>query len=783
MSLALLANPLPLSDFAKGPGGWQRRTYTPANEPQLAKLQTRPAADGQPAALALPVNLPGKNEYVLPLNRSWQGYQVLELDFTLPEGLPAEPPEGIVGRLPEQTYLYVFTKDWDHLWRQVRLPVPNRPGPWTVRVPIAGDAAVAQWQSIGHGRPWNPVITRALLEMGCAFNLEPGANATFAGEVLLTGVRLADPGVPEAKTVFRELSMLPDSPQVGKRCEISFEYGEWLADPFDPAKTDITATITQPDGKTVAVRAFYFEDFLYNPEIEDKASTLIPQGRPQFKFRYCPLQPGRHEIAITARANGRTATAPPLGFTALPADPDYRGFVRRDPQEEVFLAWESGETFWGLGMNVRSPYDNRYVGIAPYSEWRDEGLPLYDRLFAEYEKRGITVVEVWMCSWWLALEWINDAPGFHGVGHYNQYRAWMLDRILEAAERHNIVLLLAFNNHGKFGMMYDTEWDRNPYNKACGGFLDNCEQYFTDPRAREAFKRTCDYIVARWGYAPNIMSWKLFTEVDLTGTTMEFYLKPEVAEWHREMGAYLKSIDPNRHLVTTHWMLSYHRINAAIADLPELDFLTTDAYYQGGGTQRLLDLLRGGTDFARARRKPLLITEFGGSPYADTMGNLVKQLHLGIWVGFFTEAPASPMYWWFALADEKDLHPRLASLHRYSLGEDRRGLAINFRNLPETTLAVYEMTGPNRYFAWLFDAAYYTAATENLTPQGWKDIPLPVQGLAPGAYTLEIWDVAKGVVAEQRPLTIAEGSGTITIPLPPFTLDLALKIKPSEAGR
>ncbi|MDX9978537.1 MAG: hypothetical protein RBU25_00690, partial [Lentisphaeria bacterium] len=323
----------------------------------------------------------------------------------------------------------------------------------------------------------------------------------------------------------------------------------------------------------------------------------------------------------------------------------------------------------------------------------------------------------------------------------------------------------------------------NPYNKACGGFLDNCEQYFTDPRAREAFKRTCDYIVARWGYAPNIMSWKLFTEVDLTGTTMEYDLKPEVAEWHREMGSNLKSIDPYRHLVTTHWMLSYNRINTAIADLPELDFLTTDAYYQGGGTQRLLDLLRGGTDFARARRKPLLITEFGGSPYADTMGNLIKQLHLGIWVGFFTEAPASPMYWWFALADEKNLHARLTSLHRYSLGEDRRGLAINIRNLPETNLAVYEMTGPNRYYAWLFDAAYYTAATENLTPQAWKDIPFPVPGLAPGAYTLELWDVGKGSVAEQRSLTIAEGSGTITIPLPPFTLDLALKIKPAEPSK
>ncbi len=784
IGLAVAAQPAPellLSDFAKGPGTWQRRDYAPGGDPKLSALHVQAAAEGKPAGLVLPLSLPGKNEFVLPLQGSWQGYQTLVLDFVLPAGLPAESADQVTDRLPERTCLYVFTKDWDHLWRQVRVPVPATPGPWSVRIPIAGDAAVAQWQCQGHARPWNPVITKGLLEMGCAFNLEPGKNASFTGQVLLAGVRLADPGVPAETPTFRQLTVMPDAPQVGKRCELSFAYGEWFDDPFDPAKTTVTAEITQPDGHKITVRGFYYEDFLFNPEIADKTRTLTPRGEPLFRVRYCPLLPGRHEVVITARTHDRSTVSPPLSFVAAPADPEYRGFIRRDPQEEVFLSWDDGEPFWGVGINIRSPYDNRYVGIAPYSEWRNEGLPLYERLFAKYEETGITVAEVWMSSWWLALEWINDAPGFHGVGHYNQYRAWMLDRILEAAERHHISLLLVFNNHGKFGMMYDPEWVRNPYNKACGGFLDNCEQYFSDARAKEAFKRVCDYVVARWGYSPNILAWKLFTEVDITGTSMEFYLKPEVAQWHQEMGAYLKSIDPNRHLVTTHWMLSYHRINDAIANLPELDFLSTDAYYQGGGTARLLEMLRGGAAYARSHHKPLLITEFGGSPYADSMGNLIKQSHLGIWAGFFCEAPASPMYWWFALTDEKRLYGRYTSLYNYSLGEDRHGLALNERPLPETDLTVYEMSGPDRYYAWLFDSAYYLSPTENLTPRDWKDIQLPVKAPAPGDYSLEIWDVAKGTIAERRSLTVAAGTSTLTIPLPPFTLDLALKLKPTTA--
>jgi hypothetical protein len=774
---------LPLSDFSKGPSGWQRRDYTDAGEPKLSALKTQAAADQQPAGLVLPISLPGKDEFVLPLKGSWQGYQTLQLDFVLPGGTPAEDQTRMTDRLAERTFLYVFTKDWDHLWRQVRIPVPAKAGPWTVRVPIAGDAAVAAWQCQGHGRPWNPIITKGLLEMGCAFNLEPGKNASFTGDVILTGVQLVDPGLPDDSPKLRNLNFAPESPQVGSKVEFDFEYAEWLQDPFDPAKTSVTAEITQPDGKKVSVRGFYYEGFLYDPEIADKTRTLTPQGRPRFKVRYCPLLPGRHTVVISATANGHTVTAPPLTLDALPPDPDYRGFVRRDPQNEVYLSWDNGDPFWGVGINVRSPYDNRYVGIAPYSDWRNEGLPLYERLFAKYEEVGITVAEVWMSSWWLALEWINDAPGFHGVGHYNQYRAWMLDHILESAERHHISLLLVFNNHGKFGMMYDTEWTRNPYNKACGGFLDNCEQYFTDARARAAFKRTCDYIVARWGYSRNILAWKLFTEVDLTGTSMEYYLKPEVAAWHSEMGAYLKSIDPNRHLVTTHWMLGYHKINAAIADVKELDFLSTDAYYQGGGTARLLQMLYGGAAFAHTHHKPLLITEFGGSPYADSMGNLIKQSHLGIWTGFFAEAPSSPMYWWFALTDEKGLYGRYTSLRNYSAGVDRHGLAYATRPLPNTGLTINDMAGTDRYYAWLFDTTYYTSDTENLRPQAWKGIKLAVKAPAPGAYKLEIWDVAKGTVAETRDVTVTKKTPTLTIPLPDFTLDIALKLEPKKPAK
>jgi hypothetical protein len=618
------------------------------------------------------------------------------------------------------------------------------------------------------------------LEYGCSFELDTGVEESFAGVIGLGSVSLSGKGDPAGSSPVRDVSFTPRSPHVGGMFELSFRIDRWYSDPFDPEHVSILGEVTRPDGESERVRGFYYEGFLYDRQIRDKTKVLTPYGAPSFRVRYSPRVAGEHVLRVSATVEGKTIVLPALTFTARASLPGYKGVVKIDPENPRLLAYGDGDPFWGVGLNVRSPYDTRYLKVAPYSTWENEGLPMYDRLFATYEKHGISIVEVWMSSWWLALEWINDAPGFHGVGYYNPYRAWMLDHILREAEKHGIYVILVFNNHGKFGALNDTEWTRNPYNVANGGFLKSCEEYFTNARAKTAFRRLCDYIVARWGYSPNILSWKLFTEIDLTGTSYEYYLKPEVADWHREMGAYLREIDPYDHLITTHWMLGYHRINDAIATLPELDLLTTDAYYQGAGAQsRLLEMLRGGAQFAVAKGKPLLITEFGGSPHADSMGNLIKQAHLGIWTGFFHEGPAAPMFWWFALVDEKDLYGFYDALNAYTAGENRRGLTSSYQEAPELGLAVNEMRDKTRLYIWAFDTAYYFSEEENLTPRQIDNAVLKRPALAPGEYEMELWDCVQGRLLETRGLTVKQGQAEMSLALPTFTRDIALKVRPS----
>lgn len=762
-----------MTDFKTGDCGWKTRTWDANGVPALSELKTAPAEGTLPPALLLPLDFPKRIETVCPVTVHKTWIDGTHVRFSFRSSSP----------LPRDTVVTVFTKDNDHLWRQIRrkCPAAAADGTFGINIPLVGEDAVSLWEPKGHNRPWTSLTAASLLEYGVIFELETGVTTAFSGTLRLESVTALTQSIPPRKYPVRDLHYLPANPFIGDTVEVTFRLDAWPKAPYNHASTKVTAAITIPDGTVENVNGFYFEDFLYDADEWDKTKCLYPNGEPSFKLRYCPRTAGKHTLSIKCAVDGKDFTVPDITFNAKPGPEPYRGFVRRDPGNDQFFSYDDGTQFWALGINVRSPFDNRYREVAPYSHWQDMGLAAYDKLFRKYKEKGINVVEVWMCSWWLALEWINDAPGFHGVGHYNQYRAWMLDHIFKLARDNDIYLILVINNHGKFAMHYDTEWGRNPFNKKNGGYLEKCEEYFTNQRAREDTKRLLDYIVARWGATPTLLSWKLFTEVDLTGPTLEYYHDPSVAAWHREMGKYLKQIDLYKHPVTTHWMLNYQRINDAIANLPELDFLSTDAYYSlGGGTTALISLLHGSRAFAKAHKKPLVITEFGGSSYADTMTNLMKQVPIGIWTGFFNEMGVIPMYWWFALLEDKNLYGDYKALSDFGSNEDRRQLVPSLVKMPDKELSLNILSKDDRILAWAFDTAYYLNDTENIRPKTRSKVSLSLPVPKPGKYNLEIWDSVNGVIRETRPIEVTAKDTALTVPLPDFTFHTALKIIKQE---
>ncbi|MFA6723849.1 MAG: hypothetical protein WCS95_04180 [Lentisphaeria bacterium] len=743
--------------------GWQSRSWHAEGKAKLSALKAE-------QTLPLPISLPGRQEYVqskLDKPELWQKAEELRLSFKVPENLP------------DSARLIVFTRDKDFLWRQYRCDfAATQEDRLELRLPLRHRQAEELWEPRGHRQAWNCLSTKLLLEYGFAIEAESGSEDEFEGSLELLSASLWQLPEPSGQAPVYDLAFTPRRPQLGQGMQFSFKLNRWPLDPFNPASANIKAEISLPDGTRESLRAFYYEGFIYDPAQWDLTSCLEPYGKPEWQLRYTPRQEGNYKVRIHAEVDGKNWELPELSFSCRGGRQAWRGYVRCDDENKAFLRYDDGSPFWGLGVNLRSPFDNRYKQVAPYSQWQDMGLAAYDYLLPKYKQYGINVIELWMSSWWLALEWINDAPGFHGVGHYNQQRAWMLDHIMRLAEENDIHLILVINNHGKFGTTYDTEWARNPYNVVNGGFLENCEDFYTSEQAKQAFRQSMDYIVARWGASPNLLTWKLFTEVDLTGNSIEFYHHPSVAAWHAEMGKYIKEIDPWQHPVTTHWMLGYHRINDAIAKLPELDWLTTDAYYNpGAGSKALVNMLKTGVQYGEKWEKPLGITEFGGSSYADSMGNLVKQVEIGLWTGLFNSAGLLPMYWWFALLEDKQLYDNYLAISRFAAKIDRRKLRSRENRLPDTALSLNEMLGEERYYAWIFDEDYYYSDVENLKAARHLGQKIEIESLPPGEYKLQIMNPRNAEIIEERKLVLDDAALPLLLTLPEFQRSIALKIE------
>jgi hypothetical protein len=168
------------------------------------------------------------------------------------------------------------------------------------------------------------------------------------------------------------------------------------------------------------------------------------------------------------------------------------------------------------GSHLRHDDGAPYIAIGQNLAWYDgRGTFAYDDWIAKLAANGVNFIRLWMPSWAFGLEGIRRAPDgsveSSSLGDYTDRldRAWQLDYVMDLAERNGIQVMLCIQNHGPFSLEANSEWDDNPYNAANGGPLAAPDAIFTDPTARALFQRRLRHLVARWGYAPNLLAWEL----------------------------------------------------------------------------------------------------------------------------------------------------------------------------------------------------------------------------------------------------------------------------------
>ncbi|MDA0323372.1 MAG: DUF5060 domain-containing protein [Verrucomicrobia bacterium] len=696
--------------------------------------------------------------------QSWADVGGLEIDVAWPADAPA----------PAQ--LMVHVQDWDFLWYQNLLPGTIQPGRER-RFRADFSAESSAWQPLGHHATWHLRALVAPREVGIHFVCK--ADYTGTGRVeRVQVIGRDDNSVP----TIRNVRSSSDSVACYEMFELTFDVPDRYANPFDTNEVWVTGEFEMPDGKTKRMDGFYARRFFR--KVTSAGERISPQGAPYWSVRFAPLVAGTHTVRLRIRDRNGETTWGPATFEATPAESP--GFVRVSSRDRRYLEFTDGTPYTPIGHNIRSPFDARTDERFPWMQRWPEGSAIYERFFRKMSTHGENMAEIWAAAWSLGLEWSDRHPWYHGLGQYNMQHAWEMDQVIAAAEENGIYLNVVILNHGRFSDYVDPEWDHNPYNVKIGGYLNTPQEFFASERARRDFLQLMRYMIARWGYSPNVFAWELWNELDLTGVQSiakhANQNRPEVVDWHREVSSAVKKLDPYDHMITTHVSGDYSRQNKTLIEMPGIDLSAVDAYYMAKNPLQIVTLLMKTAEFNNPLGKPVLVTEFGGSHMAESLEHLDVSLHAGLWASTAIPVAGTPLFWWWLTIDEEHFYPKYLAVQNFMKDEDRRDPEMILKTAQvlhgaavSAGYSVLSLQSRHRAMGWLWNHVAYADLKPGGEPTD-TNLSIRFSDIEPGEYDLEFWDTLYGRVIGQT--RVGSPNGVLTAPIPPFTRDIAFKLRP-----
>lgn len=289
-------------------------------------------------------------------------------------------------------------------------------------------------------------------------------------------------------------------------------------------------------------------------DYETLGGTWVPQNTDYpFRVRFAPPRTGLWSCKIVIEFNNGNIVSESPSFQFTVVSSNKKGYLRRDNNNR-FLK-RDGNSFMPLGLNMPwplrdgAPMQKITGGIKPINFSVTAPIAAYEQYKRQMDtlaQNDINYFRMIMCPWSLDIE-------YEEMGNYYDrlHIAKEMDLILERAEQHE--LLIQWNMMVHFGFQENShasphwDWDGNgsatnngnPYKIAFN--LNSPIEFFTHTNAKKYYKERMRYIVARWGYSPNIGMFELFSEIDQAAETVSNeYDEAVVYAWHEEMSDYLK---------------------------------------------------------------------------------------------------------------------------------------------------------------------------------------------------------------------------------------------------
>ncbi|OGV38083.1 MAG: hypothetical protein A2X48_07350 [Lentisphaerae bacterium GWF2_49_21] len=684
----------------------------------------------------------------------------------------------------------IFIKDKDGLWFQSRKSFSLNSGEWR-KVEVNLKSSAHELNPEGHSADWNSLNAAMMLTMGFNVFGQEARNIKFS----LRNLGLA--GEREQPELYMSNLEYQKRGQVYKMLEGSFDLSREYFNPFDAEEIKVDVQITGPDSGEYTVPAYFTQDYVRQLHFNREMRT--PTGKVHWAFRFTPVDPGTYKFRLVAT----DSSEPPGNEISTPyfevnvETSKNPGFVRASKDDPRYFELTTGEFFFPIGFNIHSVKDLRSEKELKIGYRPDRGTYSYEEYFSAMSKNGINAVEIWMAAWSFALEWTSSRTDYYGLGRYNLFNAWRLDFVLDDALKKGIYVHLVLDNHGKLSSSTDPEWDNSPHNKktpfavADGAMLDLPKDFFTDKEAEKYYLNRNRYIAARWGAYTNIFGFEFWSEIDLITKHDEVYNSGRSVEWHKMAADHFMALDNNRHILTTHTCGDYNNPikYRKFYELPQISYVVGDAYRDN---TPFVDHMLKHTEKLRELKKPLLITEYGGSPHAGTLNRLEADLHAGLWASFFCEQAGTPFLWWHDFIHDKNKYPHFRGFSLFMKGIDPRNKGFTYSQRTVSSAegpgnAAYSCLAAgnqNEYYAWVFKKIpLENYPDEPDSVEALKDHMITLKGLTQtGKYKVDFYDTISGEII--RSDRLAADNGDLKIALPSFKIDIAMKVflERKEAG-
>ena len=667
---------------------------------------------------------------------------------------------------PSDLSLGAFTQDKDGHWFQVTYPGPLVPGRHDYKLSFINGYMV----SINHQAPWHHQWQSKQHQAGIFFSSAQKNDSTIVIHSLHS---FTEPHAGHSHTL-QGANWDACTMTTGQRWRW-WCLSPQLTNPYDYREHQLYADITDPNGISRRYHGFYHQAF---DEMAQRAT-----GPSRFEMRFRPTDAGIYSVQI--RHKGQTIQQLTLNVDGEP----FNHYVRVDPVDARFFSLSDGSFYWPTGVNLHSlntTRSSRYLGIQALI---DEGLTSYETLFDHYATAGCDLVEIWMSNWNVALEWRADWPHYQGIGRYNDKHAQRIDHLLDMAWRRGLRILLVINNHGQASIRTNSEWDDNPLNRYkvqpqpvpfnTPGPIIHAADMFTNEQVYDYQEQLRHYLIARYSDHPALMGWKLWTEINLTAGKNR-----ELRQWHQQACRRWHELDPYQHPCTTHWSGNYRTPHASIASLPELDFLSINAYHarhQQQGTS-LLKLLVDGTHPEQGlgrHGKAIMVTEFGGDWDAGPKAQLQAEYSYANWASVISGYAAGPMLWWYDWPIEDGLIHPYRGIKAFLQGEDlrtstessSRSIKLSYRGTI-APLHCYGWVRKGRLLGYIANDQW--ARYGNAAPQH-RNTQLRISPYArSGRMRVEYWDPDRGKKISER--TWTHQAGPLELKVPQWRKHLGFKL-------